>query len=118
MYQVPLVLTAGELNNAVQVTIDSDNEWIFRGVSVPSTSALSTILARIQVNDMFLSNRRVPLGLYAVGGNRAKALETEILVRRGSTITMDVENSGGSTFRGSLLLVGVKFKEVPPNDGK
>ena len=110
-YNVPLLLDGFELDNDVKQMVDTDADWIWRGVCVPSPSRVSTVLVRFQVGDYFLSNTLVPLALYGGSGIYTRALEREIFVARGSRISLEVQNTDAAAFTGSIVLLGVKIRE-------
>ena len=111
-YVVPIALAASQVRFDIQQIVDSDAEWLWRGIAIGASS--STVLVRLEANDYFLSNVRLPLSLYAGAGWQAKVFEQDISIPAGGRVSVEAENSDAvAAVALNLVLLGVKVKELP-----
>jgi len=113
-YVVPISLAAGQVRFDIQQIVDSDAPWLWRGL-MAGADAPTTTLVRLEANDFYLSNARVPLAWYvAVGaGWGSKVFEQDILISAGGRVSIEAENTDASAWVGNLVLLGVKLRELP-----
>jgi hypothetical protein len=107
MYYVPVRLLDGALDLDLKQIVSSEGDFYWRGLSHDGN--MGDVLFRFSINDRYyLSNRRVPLSMYAGQGQDGRAYTPEWVIPAGGKIGIEAENNTGGTVNGGLLLLGVE----------